>query len=781
MRSEEIWAKSPAKNQSIGESLATHTAQVLKNLERLCARCPQLAEICQMPRFWERATLAVLFHDLGKCADGFQKMLRGGPVFKHRHEVLSCAFLPSLFVGDPHCDFAWVASGILSHHKDLLKLQKLYPQGNLFIDLPDILGTVLREIEPTFFQCGIEYLNLFLIPLLPNSLKNSIVKAVMPPDDIKGQAQVNIRRAIDAYSKLSKQMADRDFADPLVLAGQFLRGTIILADHAGSAGFEFSFIEALNNPSGMLLALGREFEGLYTHQKIAGNTCGSALLAAPTGSGKTEAALLWTSRNAGCQSNTPVFYVLPYQASLNAMHSRLSKVFGKGSAALQHSRALQAIYQQLLEKNYQPSNAARGAKLERSVSKLHVRPLRILTPYQLLRAAFQLPGHEALLTDCTCGRMIFDEMHAYEPTRFGQILAMVEHLSENLRVKVFAMSATMPKIMRLAWQRTLSLQENENLILADTATFLKFQRHRLHVCPDDLISDQMIKRIREAAERGLGVLVVATTVKRAQIIFDRLKECISDSIPVELLHGKFCPRDRFKKELRLQQSRGVESTNERTGPAVLVATQVVEVSLNVDFDILFSDPAPLEALLQRFGRVNRLQRESERDVIVCTHIPDGCPVYELSLLQTVIGIIKKLDGTLIDESLVGSLLDRVYEGNIGSAWSEIVERSKADFRERVLSSLRPFQSDPAIQKLFEEMFDGEEVLPESLKPEYEKQYEEDPIMASQFMVPVTQKQLSRLFRENRIYKLDDSTLVARAAYSFQRGLDPNVEYMGDDV
>jgi len=532
----------------------------------------------------------------------------------------------------------------------------------------------------------------------------------------------------------------------------------------------------------MLAAIHREPGQLYAHQTQASQTLGSTLLQAPTGSGKTEAALLWAARNGEeLPGQPPVFYVLPYQASLNAMRSRFVKHFGDRIVALQHSRALQAIYQQLRDKNHAPGDAARIAKLEVAIGRLHVSPLRVLSPYQLLRGAFQLPGHEALFTDCAFGRLIFDEMHAYEPARFGQILALVEHLSEHLGVQVLAMSATMPAVMRQAWENALSSAGKVDTISADEATFSRFRRHRLRIRNQDLTSEQVVREIQCAAERGLPVLVVATTVKRAQTLADRLARRLPPPCKVVVLHGKFCPRDRFRKESDLLNSLGIESRNKPTHATVLVATQVVEVSLNLDFDVLFSDPAPLEALLQRFGRVNRIRREAERDVIICTSIPDGCPVYEIALVEASIDVVRSNEGALIDESSVSSMLDAIYSGEIGSDWTGEVEQARKDFRQRVLASLRPFHSDSSLQQLFEEQFEGEEVLPEPLLAEYESQCKDDPMLAPLLLVPVTQRQLMRLHRENRVYKLRDSTLVARVAYSYERGLDPELAYMADNI
>lgn len=779
MNASDIWAKS-AVDGSLGESLADHTVRVLGNLQRLRLRCPALGDLCQMPRFWERAMLAALVHDLGKCAAGFQRMLRNQGRFPIRHEVLSCAFLPALFCHDSHEDFVWVASAVLSHHMDLTKLEERYPRADAYLEIPDALEAVIAEIEPEFYGCGAEYLSSFLLPLLPSDLRHSIAVQTLAIDEIRSTAPVIIRKALNCYSQLAQQLVNRSFADPLVLAGRFLRGVIVLADHAGSAWQHFSSLAALRAVSDMLPALRLDENALYPHQVQASQTTGSALLAAPTGSGKTEAALLWAAGNGEeLKGGPPVFYVLPYQASLNAMRRRLGEHFGDEKVTLQHSRALQALYQRLVE-DHAPAEAARLAKAEVATGRLHVSPLRILTPYQLLRGAFQLPGHEALLTDCAYGRMILDEMHAYEPVRFGQILATVEHLSIDMGLRVLAMSATMPNVMRQAWEGVLSRARNGDFISADEETFHRFQRHRLRVCHHELISDSVINEIKAATERGLAVLVVATTVKRAQTLADQLAGRMPPHARIELLHGKFCPRDRFSKELRLHKHLDARSQGESSDALVLVATQVVEVSLNLDFDVLYSDPAPLEALLQRFGRVNRMRRHAERDVVVCKMIPEGCPVYERTLVEASLSVLEPRAREMIDESSLSSMLNAVYSRKIGSDWTNEVERAKSDFRQRVLESLRPFQSDSSIRELFEEQFEGEEVLPEPLLDEYVQQLEDDPLLAPLFLVPVTHRQLMRLRREGRIYKLD-YTLVARAAYSLERGLDPDRAYMTVDI
>ncbi len=94
-----LWAKS-SRDDTAGESLATHTMTVATVLSRLAARSPGLPAVAANDRLWHRAFWACWLHDLGKGASGFQDVLRGGrPSWGHRHEVLSLAFLP--WVADP--------------------------------------------------------------------------------------------------------------------------------------------------------------------------------------------------------------------------------------------------------------------------------------------------------------------------------------------------------------------------------------------------------------------------------------------------------------------------------------------------------------------------------------------------------------------------------------------------------------------------------------------------------------------------------------------------------
>src|SRR5260221_4597299 len=123
---------------------------------------------------------------------------------------------------------------------------------------------------------------------------------------------------------------------------------LLLADPAGSAENRRDPFKSLDLPSAKLMSkLFKRNAIRHSHQdSAAACDAGSVMLIAPTGSGKTESALMWLDRQAALDGSPPsrVFYILPYQASMNAMYKRLEGILGKNLIGLQYGHTQQAIY-----------------------------------------------------------------------------------------------------------------------------------------------------------------------------------------------------------------------------------------------------------------------------------------------------------------------------------------------------------------------------------------------------------------------------------------------------
>jgi len=610
-----VWAKSAVIPGEDGELLAAHTGTVLARLANWRMRLPHLAHYSRRD-IWDLAAWACLLHDVGKIARGFQSMVKGGPRFNHRHEVLSLVAVGWLDL--PEDQRSLVAAGVATHHRDWQIIWTSYMSA-------DDRGLLIAEMTAEDTSRLRRWLSGEGAPNL-GALGFSSLPSLRDVDSTEAMlaAMMDLRR-------FARRISDNGTAvDPESLAGRTIRGLVILADHAGSAHERLREPAPIASPANFRASARENHRGqkylegpLPHHQSAAMETVGHCVLTAPTGSGKTEAAMLWaTKQREIAAAPRTVFYILPYRASLNAMHERMKSTYGlrDDDVILQHSSATTSLYARLLDqKEYTLETARRTAIRNRALGKLMTAPVRVLTPFQLLRGFFGLKGHEAVLTDASEGVFILDELHAYDPGRLALILAAVEHLAKDLGGTFLAMSATFPAVLRVLLGDVLGPTRR---VEADQLTKDQAQRHVLRIADRDLLSDETIAQIIDRQKSGEAALVVATTVARAQEAYHTLRGRLGDE-SVSLLHSRFTGEDRSRKEIALMTQ--VANGRDRVGEpgAVLVATQVVEVSLDVDFDVLFTDPAPIEPLIQRFGRVNRGRRGGLRDVVLHTVIPDA--------------------------------------------------------------------------------------------------------------------------------------------------------------
>jgi CRISPR-associated endonuclease/helicase Cas3 len=238
--------------------------------------------------------------------------------------------------------------------------------------------------------------------------------------------------------------------------------------------------------------------------------------------------------------------------------------------------------------------------------------------------------------------VILDEVHAVD-VFMGAFLERALEWLGAYGVPVVALSATLPSGLRArlvaAYQRGARQlpratdapvpQDQEDTVSDDDAhpqaAVVTFTRGdtavtrsvtgrvrtvsvRVETADDDL--GTLLRTIAEATAEGGCVLVVRNTVRRAQETFEALAEVYGDD--VELLHSRFLALDRKDRETRLVSALGPPprdgAPSARPGRRIVVATQVVEQSLDVDFDLLVTDLAPTDVMLQRIGRLHRHER-----------------------------------------------------------------------------------------------------------------------------------------------------------------------------
>ncbi len=360
------------------------------------------------------------------------------------------------------------------------------------------------------------------------------------------------------------------------------------------------------------------------------------IIEAPTGEGKTEAALAIAHRLAQANETDALYYALPTTATSNQMFKRIREHLDErlrlpGNVQLIHGQA------QLQEDDLDATPLAneKGSNTNDMVTWFTAKKRALLAPFgvgtvdQAELAALNV-RHVALRLIGLAGKVvIFDEVHAYDTYMTTIIERLLEWLAA-LGTSVIILSATLPKKQRAALARAYGAQLPPNddnaypsvLILphdgeAYSAKPPAHQADRplnvryLHFTDDapEAKAEWLLEKVRD----GGCACWIANTVARAQEIYDELRRTPeTEGVDLSLLHARFPLDAREKSEKRITAKYGPPTDNENDAPrptrGIVIGTQVLEQSLDLDFDVMVSDLAPIDLLLQRAGRLQRHAR-----------------------------------------------------------------------------------------------------------------------------------------------------------------------------
>lgn len=192
--------------------------------------------------------------------------------------------------------------------------------------------------------------------------------------------------------------------------------------------------------------------------------------------------------------------------------------------------------------------------------------------------------------------VILDEIHTYSDVMQSIVLRIIEILVA-LECRVHVGTATMPTVL---YQKILQLLGGADAVYEvklDSLTLQSFNRHQIYKLDDKKESYDVIA---SAIESNSKVLIVCNQVKRAQKLYESIEELYPE-VKKMLVHSRYKRSDRAKLETKLRE----DFNQLENVPCIVVSTQVVEVSLDISFDIMITECAPIDALTQRFGRINR--------------------------------------------------------------------------------------------------------------------------------------------------------------------------------
>jgi len=360
-----------------------------------------------------------------------------------------------------------------------------------------------------------------------------------------------------------------------------------------------------------------------------------------TGSGKTESSLLLALRMMQAGKGCGVFVALPTMATANAMYARMAqcyrRMFAEGekpSLALAHGRARlhEGFRASILPMRsgegvvgeIETVNAACAVFFADDRRKALLADIGVGTIDQAFLGV--LPTKYATLRQhgLSSKILVIDEAHAYDSYVSREVERLLSFHS-GLGGSAIILSATLPKRMKEAYARAFrggafrdKVPLNAGAYPLVTSVPLRGEvietpldaradlRRRVQVSRlDD--ADAALARIVEAAAQGAAVAYICNSVDDAIEAYAAL--CARGLEPL-LFHARFAMCDRLRIEEKTLEIFGKNSTPARRAGRVLVATQVVEQSLDLDFDLIVSDIAPIDLLIQRAGRLWRHARDA---------------------------------------------------------------------------------------------------------------------------------------------------------------------------
>lgn len=590
-----------AKSNPI-ETIKEHTDKLLENLEILKKEYGEkIKQSIEMPeeRFWQLMKIVCKYHDTGKVFSGFQNAIR---------EAIGEELIPTKF------------------NNQEIKHEQISP---MFVPY--------KQYEMTKKERKLVYQAIYYHHERDNKihinseLLEEIIKEDIEPniEKIEKELQIEIPKLSTFYLGMVEGQARITEGDELYNEYCLMKGLLHRLDHCSSAWITVEdetkeeiadFVEKFMKK--------QKFKENDLQQFAEKNQDKNVIVIGSTGMGKTEGALLWSKKD-------KTFFTLPLRISINAIYDRIKDTIGYKHVGLLHSTAIDYLDEKNEENEFNKIQQARNL----------YEKITTCTIDQIFPFVFKYRGYEKIYATLSYSKVVIDEIQAYSPEIVAVLLKGLQMIN-NLDGKFMVMTATLPRIYREKLQE-MGIKFEYNEFIKDT------QRHKVEIIDKSINED--IEEIKEKS-KNKKVLIIVNTINKAIELYKALK---NDGLEkVNLLHSRFEQEDRSEKERNIK-----EFSKQKDETGIWITTQIVEASLDIDFDMLYTEMSTLDSLFQRFGRCYRSREYKGKEPNVKIYIKETSGVgyiYDKEIYQKSIDLLQEYSGQILEEKTKIDLVDKLY-------------------------------------------------------------------------------------------------------------------------
>ncbi len=602
--------------KSNGETICEHTSQVLSDFAYLY----KLYKNKFNENEKEIIEFLAKYHDVGKINSRFQNKIRlamgEGTV---NYDKLDKLYEKYNVEEIPH----GLISALAMNYDEMVKL---FGERTTKI----MLSVIACHHKRKALDKNSEYLNKLIINEICQAEIND-AKIEKLAKDIKFD-QYNI---YELLASPSKQLNNIDNEDDYINFAKF-KGALNKVDYSASGKMqcEIESDDASKKVSDFFKSKG--FKKNDCQQFLEANQDKNVIVIASTGIGKTEASLLWGK-------DSKMFYTLPLKVAINSIYERIKhNYYDPEKVVFLHSDTLISMIE-----------SESGGEVETSFEKFSLikslaYPLTICTVDQLFTFVKKSMGTEILPFTLSYSKLVIDEIQAYSKDILAYLIYGISVINK-MGGQFLIMTATLPPFIP-----ALLKEEGVDFVMPNTPFYKldsknnQIKRHYISYIKDEIDKEKIVE-----LAKNKKVLIVVNTVFKAQQLYS---EIFSLTQNVELLHSRFMQKDRKAKEEQILSF----SKSDKCG--IWISTQIVEASLDIDFDVLVTEMCSADSLLQRLGRCfrNRIYSENRPNCFIYDTENGKKSIYDKEIYERSVAMLLSYDNKIFTESDKVDYVNLVY-------------------------------------------------------------------------------------------------------------------------